>query len=770
MKLFPALLALSALAYADISGVVVDELGNALENAVVSVKTLPNLLPDARTLSDVDGKFSLALSDQPGVNAIKPVSSPVAGGAFGNSLSKTVTLYILDANGKVVRQMGLQSLMGGHGRFEEGALVAGLPKGMHFLVAGVGQSRVFLGRVDRDVRISDDVLQKMETAFQKSVLAKDASDSRSLIVRKAGFLPETLSVVNPKDYGKITLKRDPVEEKIDALMAGMDLDAMIAQMTQPSSGSGCGTYACGSTLNGGGDYAGSYTLKNWKSPIPTTYGKDNVHGMGDVDGATIFPHNIGLGATRDSALVRKIGQAVAEEMWAAYIDLNFAPAVSTPQDEHWGRTYEGFGEKAELGVMMGAAYLRGLQGDNMDAPWRVIGTVKHFVGDGATDGGKDRGNSTMTEEQLRTIHLPPYIAAVEQGAQSVMASFNQINGVHQHVDSLRLTGILKVELGFDGYVIADWEGIENSRTPGQTDALSYGGGVTMSSSEAVRKAINAGIDMAMVPTSYSSFRSTMKSLVQSGQISEDRVRDAVRRILRVKVRAGRIDNPTGPDAYVGKTANIGSDAHRSIAREAVRKSLVLLKNEKVLPLSKTGKVLVTGPLSNNTGYQCGGWTQGWQGSTSNIPGATSILTGAKEVAGEAVVTTVNDAETIVYVVGETPYAEWNGDVRNFDDLYVGNLNNHVSQVRTWQETGKKVVVVLISGRPLPFTDLIEASDAFVAAWLPGSEGAGVADVLFGDYAPTGKLPHTWPKSADQIPINDGDGKEGLFPYGFGLTY
>lgn len=770
MKLFPALLALSALAYADISGVVVDELGNALENAVVSVKTLPNLLPDARTLSDVDGKFSLALSDQPGVNAIKPVSSPVAGGAFGNSLSKTVTLYILDANGKVVRQMGLQSLMGGHGRFEEGALVAGLPKGMHFLVAGVGQSRVFLGRVERDVRISDDVLQKMETAFQKSVLAKDASDSRSLIVRKAGFLPETLSVVNPKDYGKITLKRDPVEDKVDALMAGMDLDAMIAQMTQPSSGSGCGTYACGSTLNGGGDYAGSYTLKNWKSPIPTTYGKDNVHGMGDVDGATIFPHNIGLGATRDSALVRKIGQAVAEEMWAAYIDLNFAPAVSTPQDEHWGRTYEGFGEKAELGVMMGAAYLRGLQGDNMDAPWRVIGTVKHFVGDGATDGGKDRGNSTMTEEQLRTIHLPPYIAAVEQGAQSVMASFNQINGVHQHVDSLRLTGILKVELGFDGYVIADWEGIENSRTPGQTDALSYGGGVTMSSSEAVRKAINAGIDMAMVPTSYSSFRSTMKSLVQSGQISEDRVRDAVRRILRVKVRAGRIDNPTGPDAYVGKTANIGSDAHRSIAREAVRKSLVLLKNEKVLPLSKTGKVLVTGPLSNNTGYQCGGWTQGWQGSTSNIPGATSILTGAKEVAGEAVVTTVNDAETIVYVVGETPYAEWNGDVRNFDDLYVGNLNNHVSQVRTWQETGKKVVVVLISGRPLPFTDLIEASDAFVAAWLPGSEGAGVADVLFGDYAPTGKLPHTWPKSADQIPINDGDGKEGLFPYGFGLTY
>lgn len=783
MKIYPAIIALAALAYADINGVIADEAGNAIENAVVSIKSLPNLLPDARILSDGEGKFSFAMkvnSTEPdgsgekgeSVVAIGSMPVPLAENIYGLSSSKAIALHVLDANGKVMRQMNLHSTMNGRLLDEANSLVAGLPKGVYFLVASIGQSRVFVGRVEGETRISNAILQKIGAAVdsRSAFLAKESSSDQSLIVRKVGFLPETLEVVNPKDYGKIVLKRDPVEDQIDALMAGMDLDAMIAQMTQPSSGSGCGTYACGSTLNGGGEYAGSYTLKNWKSPIPTTYGKDNVHGMGDVDGATIFPHNIGLGATRDSALVRKIGQAVAEEMWAAYIDLNFAPAVSTPQDEHWGRTYEGFGEKAELGVMMGAAYLRGLQGDNMNAPWRVIGTVKHFVGDGATDGGKDRGNSTMTEDQLRTIHLPPYVAAVEQGAQSVMASFNQINGVHQHVDSLRLTGILKVELGFDGYVIADWEGIENSRTPGQTDALGYGGGMTMSSSEAVRKAINAGIDMAMVPTSYSSFRSTMKTLVQSGQISEDRVKDAVRRILRVKIRAGRIDNPTGPAAYVGQTANIGSDAHRAIAREAVRKSLVLLKNEKTLPLSKVGSVFVTGTHANNTGYQCGGWTQGWQGSMSSIPGATSILSGAKEVAGGAVVTSADDAETVVYVVGETPYAEWNGDVRNFGDLYVGNLSSQISQIETWKAAGKKVVVVLISGRPLPFTELIEASDAFIAAWLPGSEGAGVADVLFGDYAPTGKLPHTWPKSADQIPINDGDGKEGLFPYGFGLTY
>lgn len=815
MKFQYAVLALSALAFADISGTVVDEKGSAINDAVVSIKALPNLLPDARALSDKDGKFAFKLvvasssssggdeetgknpagssgskdwqwvtipsADDENSTSLNLVGKALRQGVFRLASNGVVSVQALDLNGRVVRKVDLFATAGSYSIDNAAALASGLPHGMYLLVASADGRNTIIGKVNGgsrwdgsvSLRASDGMDVAVETAQSRNSreLRKEAASAQSLIIRKAGFLPETLSVANPKDYGKITLKRDPIEGKIDALMASMNLDAKIAQMTQPQSGYSCGGYACGSTLNGGGEYAGTYTLNDWKSPIPTTYGKDNVHGMGDVSGATIFPHNIGLGATRDSALVRRIGQAVAEEMWAAYIDLNFAPAVSTPQDEHWGRVYEGFGEKAELGVMMGAAYLRGLQGDNMDAPWRVIGTVKHFVGDGATDGGKDRGNATMTEKQLRTIHLPPYIAAVEQGAQSVMASFNQINGVHQHVDSLRLTGILKVELGFDGYVIADWEGIENSRTPGQTDALGYGEGTTMSSSEAVRKAINAGIDLAMVPTSHSSFRSTLKNLVLNGQVSEDRINDAVRRILRVKVRAGRIDTPAGPAEYVGKTANIGSADHRAIAREAVRKSLVLLKNEgKALPLSKTGKVFVTGTHANNTGYQCGGWTQGWQGSTSNIPGATSILSGAKEVANTAIVASANDAETIVYVVGETPYAEWLGDVKDFEGKYVGSVSSQVSQINTWKAAGKKVVVVLISGRALPFTNLIEASDAFIAAWLPGSEGAGVADVLFGDYKPTGKLPHTWPKSADQIPINDGDGKEGLFPYGFGLTY
>jgi len=680
---------------------------------------------------------------------------------------KPVKVEVTNLNGKILKKANLNNVANSESEIK--SLLSGLPRGMYLVVANDGGKRSLLGKFYADKTF------RYRTVNMGS-LPKASATSQILVVRKAGFLPETLQVVGDKDYGTITMKRDPIEAEIDALIESMTTDEMIAQMTQPAvSTISCGGYACGSALQGGGEYSSSFYSSAWAAKIPVLYGKDNVHGMGDVTGATIFPHNIGLGATRDSALVRKIGKAVAIEMWAAHIDYNFAPAVTVPRNERWGRTYEGFGENPELVASLGAAYIRGLQGDHFDAEWRIPATAKHFIGDGATNGGVDRGNATLTDEEIRTILLPPYIAAVEQGVQSVMASFNQINGVHQHVDSLRLTGLLKVELGFDGFVIADWEGIENSRTPGATDASSYSGGATGSSKDAVKKAINAGIDMAMVPQSASGFISNMKSLVSSGDISLDRVKDAVRRILRVKIRGGRLANPSGPSEYVGKTANIGSAEHRAIAREAVQKSLVVLKNEEALPLSKTGKIYLTGAAATSTGVLCGGWTQGWQGSSYSISGATSIQAGFDQVASGARVTTVTDAGTVVYAIGESPYAEWNGDFSNL--YYNGNItlsgysiSNHVSQINTWKESGKKVVVVLITGRPLPVTSIIEAADAFVVAWLPGSEGAGVADVLFGDVKPSGKLPHTWPKSLDQIPINDGDGKEGLFPYGFGLTY
>lgn len=612
----------------------------------------------------------------------------------------------------------------------------------------------------------------------------NAKKGQSIVIRKAGFLPETLSVVpGKKDYGNIALKRDPIENRIDSLMANMSLDDMIAQMTQAKApATTCGGKICGSALEGGGAYTADFYTKAWKHKIPVIYGKDNVHGVADVNGATIFPHNIGLGATRDSALVRKIGQAVAEEMWATHIDLNFAPAITVPQDERWGRVYEGFSENTELVASLGAAFVRGQQGDNNNAEWRVITTLKHFIGDGATDKGFDRGNATITNKVLRAKYLPPYEAAIEQGALSVMASFNQVNGIHQHVDSALLTGVLKTELAFDGYVIADWEGIESSTTPGAAGDYSPGLVTGISSKEAIRNSINAGLDMAMVPQSAEAFVSNMKELVASGEISEERVKDATRRILRAKIRAGRIDNPNGPTAYVGITKNIGSAEHRQLAREAVQKSLVILKNKKVLPLATTDKIFVTGSHANNTGLQCGAWTQGWQGTMEDVPGATSIQAGFDEVAKGTRVATAEEAGTIVYVIGEVPYAEWFGDYRGDDfnnkiitkkertDMSFNSTDEYISQIKSWQSAGHKVAVVLITGRPLPITSLINAADAFVVAWLPGSEGAGVADVLFGKVKPTGKLPHTWPKDAKQIPINVGDGKKGLYPYGFGLTY
>lgn len=666
--------ALAVPGFAAVGGSVVDAQGAPIKDAVVSVKTLPNLIPDARGLSNAKGSFSL-----------------------------------------------------------------------------------------------------------KTKLA----EPQVLIIRKAGFLPETLTVAKVAEMGKnakVTLKRDPIEDRIDSLMATMTLDDLVAQMTQANVPTvNCGGSICGSALQGGGAYAAEFYKDAWAQKIPVSYGKDNVHGVADVINATVFPHNIGLGATRDSALVRRIGQAVAEEMWAAHIDLNFAPALSIPRDERWGRVYEGFGEVPEIAVDLGSAYLRGLQGDNFDAEWRITGTIKHFIGDGATSKGWDRGDVKMSDAQIRKLLLPPYIAAVEQGAQSVMASFNTIRGVHQHVDSLRLTGWLKTELGFDGFVIADWEGIEHSTTPG--NAGDYSGKKTnVSSEEAIRRSINAGLDLAMVPSSAEAFMSALKKLVAEGKVSEDRVKDAVRRILRVKIRGGRLDNPMGPAQYVGKTENIGSAEHRAIAREAVQKSLVVLKNEGVLPLAKTAPVFVTGSHADHTGLQCGAWTLGWQGTRGDVPGATSIAGGFDLVAKGSRVDNADSANTVVYVIGETPYAEWFGDFRDKDfnnklfttershTTHFESTEVNLQQIKAWKDAGKKVVVVLVSGRPLPITSIINAADAFVAAWLPGSEGAGVADVLFGDVAPSGKLPHTWPKDAKQIPINDGDGKKGLFPYGFGLTY
>ncbi|MCL2182039.1 MAG: glycoside hydrolase family 3 C-terminal domain-containing protein [Chitinispirillia bacterium] len=616
----------------------------------------------------------------------------------------------------------------------------------------------------------------------------------TLVVRKAGYLPHTSPLTAfSGDAGTVILAADPLEKRIDSVMALMNTVEKIAQMTQPelsagtyppagsvtSANSGT-TFLFGSVLNGGGGYSSTFlnsmatNLNGWpanRARIPTYYGKDAVHGNAGVTGYTVFPHNIGLGATRDSALVRKIGEATAKELWAANIDLNFSPAISVARDIRWGRTYESYGETAELSVQMGAAMVRGLQGERFNAPWRITATAKHFLGDGGTANGVDRGNTAASDQELRTLHLPGYEAVVEQGVLSVMASFNTIRNIHQHIDSTRMTGWLKTELGFDGYIISDWQGIANSNNPGFTEDYGTTGASNAPTltQDAVRKAINAGIDLAMEPgaagtgfsptPNHTTFRNHLTALVDNGSVSMDRINDAVRRILRAKFRAGRMDNVSGPSAYAGNTANRASAEHRAIAREAVRKSQVLLKHEgSVLPLQKSALIHVFGSHHNDIGRQCGGWTIEWQGVTGNTQFSnvgTSILQGMQQVSGQNSFAAAANASIIVYVTGENPYAEWRGDSASLNFTPpTADMNNLAS----YRSQGKKIVTVFVSGRPRIVPQLIDASDAFIAAWLPGTEGGGVADVLFGEHQFTGSLPFTWP------------GNSGTqFAYGFGLT-
>ena len=703
--------------------------GNFVENAVVLLKKNNNLIAYARTLSKSDGSFVLSESSVPiKLQTISPTN-------FADYL-------VMDLLGRAHKSLN------------------NLPQGIY----------VLLGKTENGKNVNLGIVYhsggKFKNRFStenrsQKTLAKTVTstgDEFRLLVRKAGYLEKEVQFSDfDEDVGAVTLKRDPLENRIDSVMALMDTDDKIYQMTQGQVGRlstsyGTSAYLYGSLLHGGDGYSSTIisgqNLSSYNPKIPVTYGKDMMHGAAAISGATVFPHNIGMGATRDSALVRKACEVTAQESWVGGVDLIFGPSISVPQDDRWGRTYEGFGSTAELAVEMGAACIRGYQGEKYNADWRLIATAKHYLADGGVS--RDRGNVTATDKEIREIHLPGYEAAVEQGVLSVMASFNQIRGVHQHIDSLRLTGWLKTELGFDGYIISDWLGIGNSLTPGATDANSYGGGGSTSQT-AIKNAINAGIDLAMEPGTESTFISGLRNLVNSGQVSMNRIDDAVRRILRAKFRAGRMDNPAGISDYVkNKYGEIGSAEHRAIAREAVRKSLVLLKNEtKTLPISKNDKVFVTGTHATNTGYQCGGWTLGWTTVPSSVPGATSIKDGFNEVVPGSVVNTAEDADVIVFVTGETPYAEWNGDKSNltFSSSSLAGLKS--------DNPGKKIVTVFISGRVMEVSGIMDNSDAFVAAWLPGSEGSGIADVLFGDYNFTGKLPRKWDDTRN---------------YGFGLEW
>ena len=587
--------------------------------------------------------------------------------------------------------------------------------------------------------------------------------------------PTTASAEAPPAYEDPTL---PVDDRVEDLLSRMTLDDKIGQMTQVDRSalnppSDLATYRIGSVLSGGGSVPTPNTPQAWaemydsfqrialSAPlgIPMIYGVDAVHGHNNVRGATIFPHNIGLGATRDPDLVRRIGRATAEEVSGTGVDWTFAPCLCVARNDRWGRTYESFGEKPELPGAM-TTLIEGLQGASLGAPGSILATAKHYLGDGGTTGGDDQGDTELSEAELRAVHLPPFREAVERGVGSVMVSYSSWNGVKMHGHRYLITDVLKGELGFTGFVVSDWAGI---------DQLDGREGFTATE---VRDAVNAGIDMVMVPHDYRRFIELLRGEVRAGRVPMARIDDANRRILAKKFELGLFENPYTDRSY---TSTVGSAAHRQLAREAVRASQVLLKNSGgVLPLSKSAKVFVAGKNADDIGNQSGGWTITWQGRSGNITPGTTILQGMRSVASDPSRVTYDrhgngidgSYDVAVAVVGETPYAEMEGDRPGAMGLDQEDLAT-LSRLRA---SGVPVVVVLVSGRPLDIADRLGEWDALLAAWLPGTEGAGVADVLYGDHAPTGRLPMTWMRSASQQPINDGDGKEPLFPFGHGLTY
>ena len=615
----------------------------------------------------------------------------------------------------------------------------------------------------------------------------DKKDLESVLIKEQ--LPDRSTQV-PTDSSLYKNPGLPVMDRVLNLLSYMTLEEKIGQMTQVDrqfldGDKNIGTYFLGSLLSGGGSTPAKNFPKSWaemydgyqkialstRLSIPIIYGIDAVHGHNNVVGATIFPHHIGLGCTNNPQLIEDVYRATAEEIAATGIDWAFAPCLAVPRDERWGRTYEGFGETPDIVKKMAAAAVRGLQTDQLDGPTSILACAKHFIGDGGTKWGTglneklDQGNTQVTDQELREIHLPGYLPALEAGVGTIMPSYSQINSEYMHINNDLLNGLLKKELDFKGFVVSDWQGLE--RMVGHDDYKTN-----------IIAGINAGIDMVMVPgaekyggQTYTNFINLLIESVKEGSVSENRINDAVARILKIKFKMGLFERPYSDKSLLSK---VGSKEHRNIAREAVKQSLVVLKNDGVLPLSKDlGHIHVAGKNADNLGNQCGGWTISWQGESGPITKGTTIY--------EAIQVAVNSVTNVTYskngsgakgadvglvVIGETPYAEMEGDreslVLDKEDL---------AAIDRIKKAGVPVVVIIVSGRPLIIADELDKWAGLIAAWLPGSEGKGVADVIFGDYNPTGRLSVSWPRSMEQIPINFGDSDyDPLFEYGFGLSY
>ncbi len=580
------------------------------------------------------------------------------------------------------------------------------------------------------------------------------------------------------------------------VLAGLSLRQKAGQMVQINSEDATppdvATYQFGSVFSGGSaDPAGDDMPATWRTyvesfeaqasgfGIPLIYGIDAVHGNNNVSDAVIFPHNIGLGATRNPALVREVGRVTAREMRGTSIDWTFAPAISPARDERWGRTFESYSEDPALTAELAVALVEGLQGTSLGGSESVLACAKHFAGDGATQGGEDQGDALLDESGFRTLAVEVYQPLVNAGVGSIMVSYSSVNGAKMTGHTYWLTDVLKGEMGFRGFLVSDWAA--SSQLPG--------GGVGGPTATQVASAINAGLDMLMEPYSAREVVDLIEAAPAAGgetNIPLSRIDDAVLRILTVKCELGMLAPGYNPGADAPLLSEVGSSAHRDVARQAVRESLVLLENAAgVLPIPPSARVHVAGSGADSLQRQCGGWTIDWQGlgvtSETRTPGVTSgttILDGIEALVGAGNVSfsldgggVPSDADFGIVVLSEAPYAEGNGDETNLD---LDARTPDVAALRALQSSGIPVVAVLVSGRPLIIEPYLDLADAWVAAWLPGSEGDGVADVLFGVQAPTGRLGHSWPRTMAQIPINVGDADYDadppLFRFGHGLTY
>ncbi|MBR06835.1 MAG: beta-glucosidase [Rickettsiales bacterium] len=559
-----------------------------------------------------------------------------------------------------------------------------------------------------------------------------------------------------------------VSERVEDLLARMTLAEKIGQMVQVNYTSIDSVHEL-ATMNIGSFLAIPGNLKQSNSPeiyadlydslqkvaldnrlgIPILGGIDAVHGHNNVKGTVIFPHNIGLGSIQDKRLIEDATKITAIETAATGFDWTFAPCIAVSQNERWGRTYESFSEKTELVSELGVLAIKGFQQEDLALPTSILACAKHYLGDGGTVDGKDRGDVKIDEDSLRSVHLPPYKAAVDAGVSSVMVSFSKWNGIKSIQQKYLLTNILKDELGFDGIVITDYGDVKNI----SRDNYDY----------SVEASINAGVDMAMMPQRYELFINTLIKLVKQNRVSEERIDDAVRRVLTKKFELGLFENPYAKRELL---PSVGTPEHRAIARNCVSQSLVLLKNENnILPLSTDiESISLGGRRANDLGGQCGGWSIQWAGGKGQITEGTTVLQALEKDFPDVQV--IENGEVGLVVIGEKPYAEIQGDR---DDLHLDEED--VKAVKDMKAKGIPVVVILFSGRPMILDDILYDADAIVAAWLPGTEGQGITDVLFGKVKPTGKLSFSWPTSMDQIPINLGDTPyEPLYPFGYGLTY